>query len=163
MSGLIISQEGTEIVSPMRQRVERLESIIETMPQAECKIVNYFVPGLYAREMTIPKGVVLTGAIHKTEHLSVISKGTIEFTTDEGVLVVSAPYTFVSKPGAKRAGHAIEETVWTTFHVTDETDLEKLIPLLTYSTADELLGGKANKQLLMSASQSAAIEQGENK
>jgi hypothetical protein len=27
---------------------------------------HYFAPGLYAREMTIPKGVTVTGSVHKT-------------------------------------------------------------------------------------------------
>jgi hypothetical protein len=39
---------------------------------------------------------------------------------------MTAPYTFVSEVGTKRVVHALEETIWTTVHVTDETDLEKI-------------------------------------
>lgn len=138
-----------ELLSP-REKVERLERAVESMPQAECPVRHYFVPGMYAREMTIPAGVVLTGAVHKTEHLSTISAGRIAVQTDDGVIEIAAPYTFVSKPGAKRAGYALETTVWTTYHATETTDLDALVEELTESTAAELLGGRDNKQLLSS-------------
>jgi hypothetical protein len=133
-----------------REKVERLECELEHAPQVECPVRHYFVPGMYAREMTIPAGVVLTGAVHKTEHLSTISAGRIAVQTEDGVIEIAAPYTFVSKPGAKRAGYAIETTVWTTYHATQTTDLDALVEELTESTAAELLGGSMNKQLLAS-------------
>ena len=134
----------------VREKVERLERTIEAMPQVACPVRHYFVPGMYAREMTIPAGVVLTGAVHKTEHLSTISAGRIMVQTDDGALEIKAPCTFVSKPGAKRAGYALETTVWTTYHATETTDLDALVEELTESTAAELLGGPMNKQLLAS-------------
>ncbi len=133
----------------MHERVERLESILVAQAtQVDCPVRNYFVPGMYAREMTIPAGAVLTGAVHKTEHLSTVSAGRILVLTDDGPVVITAPYTFVSKPGAKRAGLALETTVWTTYHATTTTDLDALVSELTESTAAELLGGSENKQLL---------------
>lgn len=126
----------------------RLEDEIAKLPQTEVPVRHYFSDGLYAREMFIPAGVVLVGAIHKTQHLCVISQGTINVTTDDGVKTLSAPCTFVSEPGAKRVGYAVTDTVWTTFHATAETDTDRLVELLTYSKADELVGGAKNKQLL---------------
>lgn len=144
------TEPGINRVRLMRDKVVRLEEEISHQPQVDCPVVHHFAPGVYAREMTIPAGVTLTGAIHKTEHLSIVSKGRIAFTTDEGVVEVSAPFTFVSKPGAKRAGYAIEETVWTTIHATEETDLDMLCEELTESTSAELIGGSLNKQQLNS-------------
>jgi hypothetical protein len=132
---------------PMRQRVERLESVLEQYPQVECPVRHHFAPGVYAREMTIPAGVIATGAVHKTEHLSIVV-GHCLLTTDEGVKEFAGYHTFVSKPGAKRALTAISETVMTTIHPSDETDLDKLCELLTESTTAQLLGGAENKQLL---------------
>lgn len=143
-----MSDELIEKLATSREMVFNLEDEIKQLPQVDCPVTHHFAPGVYAREMLIPKGVTLTGAIHKTEHLSIVSKGRILVTTDEGVKEISAPYTFISKPGAKRAGYAIEETVWTTIHATDETDLDKLCELLTESKADELLGQPNNKQVL---------------
>lgn len=130
-----------------RNKVERLETALESFPQVECPVWHHFAPGLYARKMLIPKGTVLTGAVHKTEHLCIVS-GDIEVTTDEGVKrITDAHHILTSKPGAKRAGYAHEDTYWTTVHATDETDLDRLVEELTESTSRELLGGPDNKQL----------------
>jgi hypothetical protein len=46
--------------------------------------------------------------------------------TEFGSLQLDAPCTFVSEAGTKRAVYALEDTIWTTIHVTNETDLEKI-------------------------------------
>jgi len=142
----------------IRELVDRLESEVESMPQADCPVRNIFAPGIYAREMTIPAGVVATGAVHKTEHLTIISAGRLIITSGDDVKEVSAPHIFVSKPGAKRAVYAIEDTVLTTIHPTDETDIDKLVELLTESKSCELLGGSENRQLLANAEAAKKLE-----
>lgn len=93
--------------------------------------VHHFAPGLYARELTIPEGTLLTGKIHRTAHLCVISSGDITVWTEgEPAKRLVAPCTFLSGPGARRVGYAHRETVWTTLHPTDETDLDRLEALL---------------------------------
>ncbi|WP_175691676.1 SET domain-containing protein-lysine N-methyltransferase [Burkholderia anthina] len=136
------------MAAPTRDKIERLEREMQRMPQVELQVRHYFAPGMAAREMTIPAGVTVTGAVHRHEHLCTISKGRILVSTDEGMRELSAPCTIVSKPGAKRVGCAIEETVWTTYHATDERDIDKLIQEITESTADELVGGSHNVQML---------------
>jgi hypothetical protein len=145
----------SDIVLSAREKVVALEDEIAKLPQVDCPIRHFFAPGLYAREMTIPAGVVLTGAVHKTEHLSTVSAGRIIVDDGTGAKEICAPYTFVSKPGAKRAGLALETTVWTTYHPTETTDLDQLAEELTESTSAELLGGPRNKQLLMNQKQEA--------
>lgn len=144
---------GRPVIS-MRQKVERLEKSMYGMPQAECPVRHYFAPGMYAREITIPKGVTLVGAIHKTENLCVLSKGRLELVTDEGTVVVEAPATITCKAGAKNAALALEDAVWTNFlpNPDNETDTDKLVEVFTHSKASELLGGKDNPQLLANAS-----------
>lgn len=94
---------------------------------AACKVQHHFAPGAYGREMTLPAGLVVVGKIHKHAHINVISKGRVQvFTEQEGVLELAAPCTFVSSPGTKRVVHVLEETVWTTVHVTDKTDLAEI-------------------------------------
>jgi hypothetical protein len=44
----------------------------------------------------------------------------------------------VSKPGTKRIGYVHEEMVWTTVHVTEETDIEKLEAELTTDGQNQL-------------------------
>lgn len=97
-------------------------------PTKEARMRHFFAPGVYGREITLDAGDTLTSLIHLQADLNILSKGRISFTTDEGVRTVEAPYTFVSPPGAKRAGHCHTDVVWTTIHANpdDERDLEKL-------------------------------------
>jgi hypothetical protein len=110
----------------VRQKMFALESALLEMPQAECPLEHLFAHGVYARQMTIPKGVMLTGAIHKTTHLNVVLKGDISVATETGARRIQAPAIFVSPPGTKRAGYAHEETVWVSIHGTHETDIQAL-------------------------------------
>lgn len=130
----------------MRQQVYALQESMTGMPQVPCPVRHIFTPGLYTREMTIPKGVTAVGATHKTKHVTTISKGRIVLITDHGVEEICAPYTGVSEPGIKRAAYALEETIMTCYHPTDETDLDKLAVIFTDCTTEQLCGGAENKQ-----------------
>ena len=134
----------------VRERIAYLEGEMRKCPQVEIPPKHYFAKGLYAREITIPKGTLLTGKIHKTEHLNIISKGDISVLTEDGPKRVQAPFTMVSRPGTKRVGYAHEETVWTTIHATTETDLEKLEAdlIATDYEAFDLLGAKESQPCL---------------
>ena len=132
----------------MRDKIVRLQEAMNAFPQVECPVKHTFAPGLYAREMTIPAGVTAVGAIHKTEHITTISKGRILLMTDNGIEEICAPYTGVSKAGIKRAAHALEETIMTCYHPTHETDLDKLAEELTDCTTKQLCGGSENRQFI---------------
>ena len=110
----------------VRGNIQRLEAAMLKEPQLEIETRHYFADGIYAREITIPKGALVTGKIHRTTHLNIVSKGRIAVVTEDGEKVIEAPCTFVAQPGTKRAGFALEETVWTTIHASEETDLDKL-------------------------------------
>ena len=114
-----------------REAILRLQDAIisegRDVGPASCPVKHHFAPGSYGREMTLPAGLVVVGKIHKHAHINVISKGRVQvFTEQEGVLELAAPCTFVSRPGTKRVVHVLEETVWTTVHVTDKTDLAEI-------------------------------------
>ena len=131
-----------------REKAERLEAAMLSLPQIECPVRHYFAPGLYAREISIPKDTILTGAVHRTDNLVVLSKGKLRLMVEDGSVEIEAPCTLTCKAGAKNAAVALEDSVWTNFFATTETDLDKLVEELTFSKADELMGGKNNKQLL---------------
>lgn len=134
----------------MRERVDALEASMLTLPQAECPVRHYFAPGLYAREMTIPAGTVVTGAVHKTENLIVVSMGRLRIVTEDGTREVQAGDTLICKAGMKNAVVALEDSRWTNFlaNPDNETDVDKLVEVFTHSKASELLGGADNPQLL---------------
>ena len=132
----------------MRAKIQALQDAMTDLPQVECPVRHYFAPGLYAREMTIPKGVTAVGAVHKTKHITTISSGRIMMLTDDGVQEICAPYTAISEAGIKRAAYALEDTVMTCYHPTTETDLDKLAVELTDCTTQQLCGGSENKQFV---------------
>lgn len=89
-----------------------------------CPVKHHFANGSYGREMYLPAGLVVVGKIHKHSHVNCISKGRVRvYTEQEGMVELVAPITFVSSPGTKRVVYVDEDTVWTTVHVTDKTDL----------------------------------------
>jgi len=106
-----------------RQAVFAMENLMLQAPQVELKVIHHFSKGVYARELHIPAGVILTGLIHKFENLNILSKGRIEVLTEKGMETVEAPFTVVSPAGTKRIARALTDCVWTTVHGTDEVDL----------------------------------------
>lgn len=59
-------------------------------------------------------------------------------TEQGGVERLTGTCTMVSPPGTKRALFAHEDTVWTTVHVTDETDLKKIEEVVIAESYAEL-------------------------
>jgi hypothetical protein len=109
------------------QLLDELEVALAHMPRVELPITHRFTKGMYIREMQIPAGTMFTTMTHKTEHPFVVSEGVIKCTSDnEGSVIYESPHTGITKPNTRRALHALTDVVWTTFHVTDETDVEKI-------------------------------------
>lgn len=106
--------------------ISRLESVMRDMPQAEIPTEHNFCPGFYARTINIPAGCTLTGKVHATEHIFMLTKGTLMMATEDGAMTVSAPYQAICRPGIKRVGHALTDVVCTNIHITTETDLVRL-------------------------------------
>ena len=101
-----------------------------------------FVDGAYVRTITIPAGVVMTSKIHKVTHPYFIMKGEVDVLTDKGMQRIVAPYQGITKAGTKRVLRTHTEVVWTTVHVTDETDLDKIeeqVIANSYTDLDETL------------------------
>jgi hypothetical protein len=112
--------------APSRAQIQHLEAEMRKLPQLEIEPQHTFGPGFYARTITIPAGATLTGKVHATEHVFILSKGELLVVTEEGRQLLKAPCQLVCRAGLKRAGHAITEVVCTNVHITSETDLAKL-------------------------------------
>lgn len=118
-----------EFQTAMNALVDRFEQAIvgSGLPLADFPLVHRFTPGMYIREIFMPAGSVLTSKIHKTEHPYVISKGVVTvWTAEQGAITLSAPHTGITKPGTRRVLFVHEDTIWTTFHVGDETTVEEI-------------------------------------
>ncbi len=105
-----------------------MANAIMEMPRAEAPLTHRFTPGLYGREVKLPKGTLNISKIHKRKHQFIISQGHVEVfnrATGETVHYV-APYHGITEPGTQRAVYAHEDSTWTTFHPTDLTDPEEI-------------------------------------
>lgn len=113
-----------------RGNILALEEAMMKYPQAmvgDCFPLRHFwASGVYMREISIPKGMVLVSKIHKCEHPVFVTKGEISVYTEQGIKRIKAPAMFMSPAGAKRIGVTHEDTIWVTVHATNETDLVKL-------------------------------------
>ncbi len=125
-----------------RQVILNAEEAIKKIPGAmlgDCfPLKHTFVDGAYVREITMPKGVLLTSKIHKVCHPYFILKGDVSVLTEKGVVRIKAPFSGITPAGTKRILYIHEETVWTTVHVTKEKDLDKIEEEVIANSFDEL-------------------------
>lgn len=142
--------ENVERTEVTRKKICMFEKAMKKMPGTMigdcCPLKHTFVDGAYVREITMPKGLLLTSKIHKVKHPYFIMKGEVSvFNSEEGKAVrIKAPYSGITPAGTKRILYIHEETVWTTVHVTEKTDLkeiEKEIILPSYDaiTKEEII------------------------
>lgn len=121
----------SELSTELRAKIDAFEQLMADSANSidldVFEVKHYFTDtGLYAREMILPAGSIVSGKIKKHEHISIISAGFCTEVTEAGVNHIHAPCTMVSRPDTKRIVLAHETTVWTTVHFTTETDLAKV-------------------------------------
>lgn len=114
---------------PRRETILRFESALRDLPQTDCPLKHTFAPGMYAREIFLPAETFIVGKIHKHAHLNIVTRGRCTVVTEFGRKEIDAsagPVTFTSDAGAKRALYVHEDTVWTTIHAVQSTDLAEI-------------------------------------
>jgi len=97
-----------------------------------------FVDGAYVRTITIPADIVMTSKIHKVTHPYFVMKGEVDVLTESGIQRIKAPYQGITMAGTKRILRTYTEVVWTTVHVTNETDLDKIENQVIAKSYEEL-------------------------
>lgn len=130
------------------QKVQLLEDEMFKHEQIKIPLKHYFSPGVYAREIKIPAGTLLTGRIHKYEQLNILSGGKISVLTQDGIKIVEAPFTIVSPPGTKRIAYAHTECTWTTILATEEKDPDVIEAQFTVATEQEFLEFVGTQKLI---------------
>ena len=118
-----------DITKVSREQVMQLEDAINHLPNQinlDKHTHHHFAPGVYLRELFIPEGVIITGKIHRTKHLTIIASGTVQITTSVGIEEITGPAVFVSPAGAKKAIYAITDATLMNPMPTDETNVEKI-------------------------------------
>jgi hypothetical protein len=135
--------EIEELRPVSREQVMQLERAMLTLPDQidrEDITSHYFADGVYLRELFMPAGMVVIGAIHRTKHITIVASGTVMITTDRGVETIVGPAVFVSEIGAKKAILALTDATLMNPHPTDETDLAKIEEKFIAPSFDALEG-----------------------
>ena len=137
-----------------RAAVFRLEDALLKMPQADIQYIHRFAPGVYLREMFVPAGVTMTGAIHKTAHISIFLEGSMIVTNQDGEAVeIHAPIVELAQPGTKRAGHTLTPVRWLTVHPTELTDIDEIEDMIVtndFSEVEHLVAPEYRDRLIES-------------
>ena len=109
-----------------REQVDRLQSEMAAMPQAELVTEHQFSPGMYMRKLYRPAGTLIVGKVHKEPHFFLCAKGEIIAWTENGMKRLQAGDVIESKPGTKRVTLAVTDAIGITIHRTDKTDLDEI-------------------------------------
>lgn len=105
--------------------IDELELAMLNHEPIDCPLVHTFVPGMYIREIFMPKSkdgkdTWVTSLVHNTMHPYFIMKGKVAvYSENDNVQIIEAPYRGITKPGTRRVIKIIEDCIWATCHVTD--------------------------------------------
>lgn len=115
--------QGSSAPKPTIAQLEAFEVLLSQQPPVETSLTHYFSHGVYARELAMPAGAIITGKIHKLTNLNILLSGEVSVSGEDGIRRVRAPFVVVSPPGTKRVAYVHEDARWLTVHGTHETDL----------------------------------------
>ena len=93
-------------------------------------LAHHFAAGLYAKETSIPAGMVLVQHRHRDDHLSILASGTVELEVDGQNTTHVGPACLTIKAGQHHGIKALTDAVWFCIHATDCDDPEKVDQLL---------------------------------
>jgi hypothetical protein len=119
-------------LAPDHERQRETRSVVQALEDAMRRELDLV-------ELPVKHYFSLTGKIHKYAQLNIMSKGELSVLTEDGVKRVKAPFTIVSPPGTKRVAYAHEDTIWTTIHGTEDTDLVQIESKLIAQNEQEYL------------------------
>ena len=109
-----------------KEQIERLQSQMSEMPQAELVTEHSFSPGMYLRKVFRPAGTLIVGKVHKEPHFFLCAKGEIIAWIESGMRHLCAGDVVESKPGTKRVTLAVTDAIGITIHRTDKTNLDEI-------------------------------------
>jgi hypothetical protein len=136
----------------MQLKIDAVQAELAKMPQAPTPVRNTFAGGCYSREVFIPKGTLVIGKLHLTDHLNIFLQGDLTFLTPDGPKRMKAPALFASPAGTKKLAYANEDSVWVNVHQAISDDPEEIISALTVDTYMDY------ERLVSGASMRMAIE-----
>lgn len=133
-----------------KEKVAWVAYELSLLPQGEAPVEHIFAPGVYIREMTIPKGMLFIGRPHSVGHVIQLVKGSVILIGPEGKFPLTAPYQVQSQPGQNIVCYTVTDVVARTIHMNvlecrDTTLLERT----AFDSAQDIidLGERLHKQV----------------
>ena len=126
------------VVTP--EQIEKLQSCIMQMPQAEPVTEHFIHEGMYCRRVWRKAGTVVVGKVHKKPHFFVCVEGELIAWSEKGMRRLKPGDVICSMPGTKRVTYAVKDSVAMTFHVTPETEIEAIENDLVEDCPEALFG-----------------------
>lgn len=142
MAADLATTAACPVVPERDDRAVRLEGIqafqreLAKVEQREIPTAHNFAPGIYTRSVFLPKDTVAVGAIHRHAHLMIMSQGDMLVETEDGLERVQGFRIFHSPAGIKRMVQTFEDTIVTTVHHTNLTDLDAIWHEMTVPEPD---------------------------
>lgn len=142
--------EGDHSLQVISSKLSKLDSdqiviyarSLQDNEQVDCPLDHFFSDGVYMRTILMPAGTMILGCKHKTRHINYVASGLALVVMEGNKTYVDArekPVRFESDPGVVKCLYIIEPMIWTTIHVTGETDLKKLADLLIENPDDHAI------------------------
>jgi len=121
----IIEQLSANV--PNKEQILKLQKEVSKLPQAENMITDHFFSdGMYSRRVFRKAGTLIIGKVHLKDHFFICTKGEIIAWTENGMKKLSAGDIIECKRGTKRVTLATIDSIGTTVHRTDKTDLDEI-------------------------------------
>ena len=108
---------------PNKEQIQRLQVEVAKLPQAQVKTEHYFSDGMYCRSVFRSAGTLIVGKVHKKDHFFICTKGEIIAWTEKGMKTLTEGTIIECKSGTKRVTLATMDSIGTTVHRTDKTNL----------------------------------------
>lgn len=155
--------------------IDQLEvALIQHGEPIHSPVTHRFVPGMYIREIFMPKGKdgidhIITSMVHNTTHPYVVLKGKVAVISEnDGEQIIEAPFKGITRPGTRRVLKIIEDTIWLTFHKTDivpkdntEAEIEKAVNLIGAEILEpyhnKIIGGRVKNNKLLTGTKKSRI------
>ena len=139
----------TEVAKNINGLIDELELAMLNHEPIDCPVKHTFVPGMYIREIFMPKGKDgkdnwITSMVHNTKHPYFILKGQVAvYSENDGVQFLKAGDSGITRPNTRRVLLILEDCVWVTCHPTD------IVPENNSNEAKEAAANLVGEQILV--------------
>ncbi len=146
-------KKAKPIVKIKKSRNETIDAM-EVMMLENFDVVSFplnhrFTDGLYTREISVPKGILLTSKVLKSQHQFFLLKGALSMWNDGGEeIYMEAPYIGITEANTRRVVYVWEDCVFATTHPNPENkDLVEIEEEIIDSYENPLLTEEMKKRL----------------